>query len=670
MVGQVTPRSIWRGWMPAQGGKPPTVTSSRLDAGTPVQSRMFPKTRSWFALGAPVELMSPLSVLRIVIPLAALLWTVEASVVSGRSGTMVATSIPVGIAVAIWVVLLQQKTVPERWCHVLTLAGAALSISVVATSGSPALAVSVVPVLLLFLVTDALFFDARWILVHDLLGFAGTGIALDHVAGVRLAVGMTVTLCFGTLVASLTIRALVIAVWRRRSIDPDIGIPNGIGLADQIARLAKLVPADRAGDSALLMAVVHLAGVDEAREALGYAVGTELLRRSVENLGQVLPPDAVITRVDGDELVVARRVESPAPPDVGWGMPSAIEEHGRALATTLAEAVQSGHYFVDRIEVTLRAHVGLAFAPWAEVDVADLVRRASLSAQRAMKNGMLAEVWDGRYGTLTAEDLAVLADLRLAGERHELSLAYQPQLTSSPLALVGVEALMRWQSPVHGRVRPDRFITLAERTGLIEKLTQWAFSEALDAQQRWSASGIDLPVSVNLSAQSLTWPGLAGWITTMLSDRGLDPASLTVEITETAEALHLVQAVENLRPLRDEGVQISIDDFGTGYTSLAVIPQLPLDEIKVDMAFVRRATRSRADEAIVRSVYELAHRLGIRTVAEGVENEETRVLMTAIGIDVLQGYLFSEPLTEADLLRNYFSGTSGAAVSQAAVSPT
>ncbi len=194
-----------------------------------------------------------------------------------------------------------------------------------------------------------------------------------------------------------------------------------------------------------------------------------------------------------------------------------------------------------------------------------------------MKNGLLEEVWDGKYGTLTAGDLALLADLRLAAERHELWLAYQPQLTAHPLELVGVEALLRWDSPSHGAVRPDRFIPLAERTGLIEKITQWAFAEALDAQWRWRSCGIQLPVSVNLSAQSLTWPGLAGWITSMLSSRGLEPASLTVEITETAEALHLVQAVENLRPLRDEGVRISIDDFGTGYTSLAVIPQLPLD---------------------------------------------------------------------------------------------
>ena len=700
MAGEVTPRSIWRGWMPAQNGKSPSVTSSRLDAGAPVQSRMFPKTRSWFALGAPVELMSPLSVLRIVIPLAALVWVVEAATVDVHPRPVLATAITAAAALAIWSVLIRVKTVAERWCHVLSVAGVALTAVAVGTAGSAPLGTAMAPVVLLFLVTDALYFELRPILVHEVVAFAGLGVALGEVGGARGAIALTVSLWVGALGASLTVRALVIAVWRRRSIDPDIGIPNGIGLADQIARLARAgaragAPAgartgERAGvtavaltgaraaagagatagaghtgdASALLMAAVHLAGVDEAREALGYAVGTELLRRSVENLGQVLPPDAVITRVDGDELVVARRVEwSPADAerDDNWGLPVVVEERARALAGTLAEAIQSGHYFVDRIEVTLRAHVGLAFAPWEQVDVADLVRRASLSARRAMHNGLVEEVWDGRYGTMTAEDLALLADLRLAAERQELWLAYQPQLAASPLELVGVEALMRWESPLHGRVRPDRFITLAERTGLIEKITQWAFGEALDAQRRWCTLGIDLPVSVNLSAQSLTWPGLAEWITSMLSDRGLDPRSLTVEITETAQARHLVQAVENLRPLREEGVQISIDDFGKGYTSLAVIPQLPLDEIKIDMAFVREAMRSRADEAIVRSVYELAHRLGIRTVAEGVENTETRDLMTAIGIDHLQGYLFSEPLAEADLLRTYFSGAAAGA---------
>jgi EAL domain-containing protein (putative c-di-GMP-specific phosphodiesterase class I) len=667
MAGPASPRTVWRGWLPGHGGRPASVTSSRLEAGALVRSRIFPKTRSWFALGAPVELMSPLSVLRIVLPLAAVLWVSDAGLVGAHQRALLAACIPAGTAAAGWSFLLRQKCVSERGSHVVTFAGAALCIAAVATSGSADLAATLAPVIILFLVTDALYFEVRWVLLHEVVGFPGLAVALAHVAGARFAAGFMLTLWAGTLAGCLTVRALVIAVWRRRSIDPEIGVPNGTGLADQIARLARLVPAEATGESALLMAAVHLAGVDEAREALGYAVGTELLRRSVENLGQVLPPDAVITRVDGDELVVARRVDWCEPSDLGadqWGLPPVVEEKGRALATTLADAIQSGHYFVDRIEVTLRAHVGLAFAPWDQVDVADLVRRASLSAQRAMKNGLVEEVWDGRYGTLTAEDLALLADLRLAPERHELRLAYQPQLTALPLRLVGVEALMRWDSPTHGPVRPDRFIALAERTGLIEKITQWAFGEALDAQKRWRTSGIDLPVSVNLSAQSLTWPGLADWITSMLSQRGLEPASLTVEITETAEALHLVQAVENLRPLRDEGVRISIDDFGTGYTSLAVIPQLPLDEIKVDMAFVRRATRSRADEAIVRSVYELAHRLGIRTVAEGVENEETRVLMTGIGIDLLQGFLFSEPLAEVDLLRNYFAGapTGAAAV--------
>ncbi len=212
-----------------------------------------------------------------------------------------------------------------------------------------------------------------------------------------------------------------------------------------------------------------------------------------------------------------------------------------------------------------------------------------------------------------------------------------------------MEALLRWDSPVHGSVPPGRFIILAERTGLIDRLTEWVLHQALDAEVRWRAKGVDLPVSVNLSAKTLGRPELAAWILDQLDVRQLPTSALTVEVTETAAA-DLLAAVHLLSPLHERGVRVSIDDFGTGYTSLAAIPYLPLDEIKVDMQFVKRAPTSAADEAIVRCVHELAHRLGLVTVAEGVEDEVVRDLMVEIDFDLLQGYHYSKGLPETELM--------------------
>ena len=291
----------------------------------------------------------------------------------------------------------------------------------------------------------------------------------------------------------------------------------------------------------LMLATVLLGGVDDARQALGYNVGIELLRRAVEDLGQVVPADTLIARVEADELVIARRLSRTTGPGVpgpgvpgpgvpGPGVRGPVPEEvllaGQALAADLAQSIAAGRYLVDGIEVLLRAHIGLVFAPWDGVEVAELVRRASLNARRAAHDGVTTALWDGDRDAMTGEDLALLADLRLAVEHDELWLAYQPQVVASGGTVVSVEALLRWDSPVHGSIPPGRFIILAERTGLIDRLTEWVLHQALDAQVRWRAKGVDLPVSVNLSAKTLGRPDLAAWILAQLDVRQLPTFSL------------------------------------------------------------------------------------------------------------------------------------------------
>ena len=640
--GSGTPHT-WRGWATLGSGGGRSVTSARLGGAAKPRNRLFPKTRSWFALDAPLELLSPLSVLRVLFALAVVSWPLIGLVNPwGDVHTPAVVAVSV-VTAAIWVVLLRVKKVEVPVCRLLAGFWAlAVAVLMWASSGS-ALMVAFVLFLVPIVTFSALFLGTRMVIGLQTATLAMLWVALAPDQGVGEALAIALLGCLALSLAPVTVLVLSRSARRHDTVDPDTGLPNGFGLAGRVAAL------DR---PSFLVAAVVLEGMADGREALGYQVGTELLRRAVEDLGQVLPGEAIIGRVEGDELVVVIGLGAPdAGPSTG-GIPDGPEqvaEAGRALADTLVKAIGAGRYLVGAVEVSLRAHVGLAIAPWDGDDVAELVRRASLTGRHAAERGVTSAFWDNNQGALTADDLALLADLRLAAERGELALAYQPQIGPGTGRTRAVEALLRWDNPVHAAGGPGRFIPLAERTGLIDRLTVWVVAEALDAQARWRHQGLHLPVSVNISAKSLSAPGLADWILRELDERGLPTTCLTVEVTETAVA-DPDQAAAVLRPLHRAGVRISIDDFGTGFTSLAALPSLPLDELKVDQCFVLRSTVSAADEAIVRTVGELAHRLELDVVAEGVETAEIAELVTGMGFDLLQGYFYAKPMTEVALL--------------------
>ena len=610
-----------------------TVTSTRLSPDAHVRNRLFPKTRSWFALEAPLELLSPLSVLRILYGLGAVVWPTATIFLPGPSVSRTAVAVVTSTVLAVWVVLLLVHRVDSRWTtNLLALSTAQIVVLVWAGHGTP-LSYAYLLFLIPVGIAGALFLTLRALLIQQAGVVLGLWFALAGPLGATGSLVVSAITGLAVLSSTLTVSFLVRTAQRQGSFDSDTGLPNGAGLSQRVGTR----------QPSFVVAVTRLEGIDDARQALGHEVGTELLRRAVEDLGQVLPPATFIGRVDGDELVVTSGLDPTA------SVRAEREHEALALARTLAGAVNAGRYLVGDIEISLRTHVGLAIAPWDGTEVPELVRRASLSASRAASKGQAQLLWDGDFGAMTADDLSVLADLRLAAEKGELSIAYQPQVTTASARVASVEALLRWTSPTHGAVSPSRFIPLAERTGLIDRLTDWVLNEALDAQVRWRSTGLDIPVSVNLSPTTLTTPELPIQILESLARRGLPTHSLTVEVTETA-AIDLLQAVRLLRPLHDNGVRISIDDFGTGYTSLAALPDLPLDELKVDQRFVLRSSTSPADDAIVRTVRELALRLGLDAVAEGVETGEIFDRMCDYGFDLLQGYYLSKPLQESDLI--------------------
>lgn len=616
-----------------------TVTSARLHSEAAVRNRLFPKTRSWFALEAPLELLSPLSVLRIISGLSMVVWTVTAVLLGGPDFKVLPTAVVIASAALVWVALVFVHRTGDRWTQIILLIFT-IQVLLLAWAGQGAL-MSYADLFVFMPVSVAvgLFLSLRKGLVQQSAVVVGASLALAPAHGVIAGIVMGVMTMLASAIVSMSVYFLTWTANRQGAFDPDTGLPNGIGLSRRIG--------SKGTHPMFVIGVVRLEGVNDARKALGYEVGTELLRRAVEDLGQVLPRDTFIGRVDGDELVVTSGLNTSS----GQPIPRlALAGEAAELALTLTGAIQAGRYLVGGVEVSLRSHVGLALAPWDGPEIPELVRRASQCASRAVTMGRTHLLWDGDIGVMTADDLSLLADLRLATERGELYLAYQPQIATTTSRVASVEALVRWASPKHGPVTPGRFIPLAEQTGLIDRLTDWILNEALDAQARWMESGVDLPVSVNLSPKTLTSPDLSERIMAALDQRGLEPRRLTIEVTETA-VLDVLQAVGLLEPLHERGVRISIDDFGTGYTSLAVLPDLPLDELKVDQRFVRRLETSSADDAIVQTVLKLAHRLGLDAVAEGVETAALFERMCEYGFDLLQGFYFSEALTEQQLLK-------------------
>lgn len=633
--------SQWRGWGARLDGGGHEVTSLRLGTDAEVQNRWFPKVRSWVALGAPLELLSPLSVARSIALIAAIFWPL-ALLATGGAFAVPFVMLMAG-TLAVIAALLRIRELTERQCHAFAAAGAVGAGAFAWTGHGDAMMFAVVSVVVLAAVFVGLFLPVRAIAAHELFAAVMVGVgSLGVLSWERAIISSAITLPT-MLIVGLTVGLAAQAARTRSSIDPDTGLLNGWGLAAQL---------ELGGSGPLVVATLVLPGLADAREALGSQIGTEMLRRVVEDVGQVLPPGAQIGRVEGDELVVVMGVGAGQVP---------IHRLADDFAHVVSRAIRSGRYLVAGVQVSLRVYVGSAVAPDDGDDITELARCSSVAAKRAVSSGVLHARWGGVTSAMTAGDLALLADLRFAADNGELSLAYQPQASAVTGAPVSVEALLRWTSPVHGNVSPGVFIPLAERTGLLDPLTDWVLSEALDAQVRWRESRIDLPVSINLSPRSLSDPTLTQRILRELHVRSLPPTVLTIEVTETA-AIDLLQAVDRLRLLHDCGIGVSIDDFGTGYTSLSVLPYLPLDELKVDQRFVRALLTSKADAAIVHSILDLAHRLGLRAVAEGVETGELSTHLITLGFDLLQGYHISRPLPEAELIKfsRRFTPTCGA----------
>jgi diguanylate cyclase (GGDEF)-like protein len=380
--------------------------------------------------------------------------------------------------------------------------------------------------------------------------------------------------------------------------------------------------------------VVALVQVDldrfkEVNDSLGHTWGDELLVLVGQRLSRTAPEGAMVARVGADEFAVAARVSGPGA--------------AAQLGATLREAVSTS-YPLAGLTIDAAATVGVALAPDHGDDGPTLMRRVDVALSNAKNVGRHVSMYDPSMEQESLQRLRLVTELRAALAAGQVIVRYQPKINLRSRELVGVESLVRWIHPEYGEVAPDRFVPLAEVTGLIGILTDHVLRASLAQCRQWLDRDLRIPVAVNLSARSLHEAEFPERVAGMLREYDVPPDMLSFELTESSVMTDPDRMQPVLLRLHELGTGLSIDDFGTGYSSLSQLRRLPVDEVKIDKEFVFTMGTDLGDLAIVRAIIELGHSLGLRVVAEGVEDELARDLLAGNDCDVVQGYLVSRAL--------------------------
>ncbi|MDP3714259.1 MAG: bifunctional diguanylate cyclase/phosphodiesterase [Mycobacteriales bacterium] len=396
-----------------------------------------------------------------------------------------------------------------------------------------------------------------------------------------------------------------------------------------------LQDADRTHRGIAVM-LVDLDHFKEINDTLGHHIGDELIIEVGKRLRTGTRGVDTVARLGGDEFAVLAPV----------GRHEDALDLGRRLLESLRES-----FTVQGVRLDVQASIGIAISPAHGVDVDTLVQRADIALYAAKVDRGTISVYESSADRHTVERLALAAELRVAlDEGDQIFLEYQPQVSASTGQLQGFEALCRWDHPQHGRLLPDTFLPVAENTGLIGPMTIAIVDTALGAVASWRAQGHDVTVAVNLSARHISDLALPEAVRGLLRTWDLPGSALVLEVTETVIMADPVRAATVLAELRDLGISLAVDDFGTGYSSLAYLRDLAVDELKIDKSFVQSLESSPDDAVIVRSTIELAHNLGLRVVAEGVETGRALRLLESWRCDTIQGYVVSRPLPASEVL--------------------
>ncbi len=442
--------------------------------------------------------------------------------------------------------------------------------------------------------------------------------------------GATATLVISAL--RVTVGQLVSRLNEQSRTDSLTGAANRLAFVEQ----GTVALSSSSSSSHVGLLIIDLDRFKEVNDVLGHRYGDLLLIEVVKRLRAELGPGDTIARLGGDEFAVL--------------LPNL---KSRAEATTFAAhlvRVIDRQFTLEDTPVSIGASIGVAIGPEDGRTTTALLQASDLAMYEAKRRrtGYLSSA----SATSTArENVALIGELREAIHHNQLRLHYQPKVDLQTGEVNSVEALVRWLHPVHGSIPPANFIPIAEQTGLIHELTRWVLREAIDQCAMWRATGRMLDVSVNVSTRSLLDRHFAQTVRDLLSTYNVPPTSLCLEVTETAIMADPENARALLSDFRSIGVQISIDDFGTGYSSLAYLQVIPATELKIDRTFIAALRNVDFDCAIVASTVDLAHRLGMTVVAEGVEDRSAYETLRRLGCDEAQGYFFAAPTDASALSR-------------------
>jgi diguanylate cyclase (GGDEF)-like protein len=401
-------------------------------------------------------------------------------------------------------------------------------------------------------------------------------------------------------------------------------LPNRRGFRDGVDRALRSGQLHAGG-----VLLVDLNGFKEVNDTLGHHHGDLVLRELGPRLRDAFRVEDLVARLGGDEFAVF--------------MPGADSDAATSAVKRLQDALHTP-VEVDGISIELAASIGLAWYPTHGRDVDTLLQRADVAMYRAKAGHHSLVTYRPEDDYHSPARLAVAADLRRAFANQQLVLHYQPQVDLELGLPVAAEGLVRWQHPRRGLLGPPEFIEVAERTGLIKDLTHHVLELGLRDLRGWMVQGRMTSLSLNISVRSLLDRRFPEEVAELLARYDVDGSALTLELTESSLMVDPELAKRTMRQLSELGVSVAIDDFGTGYSSLAYLTDLPIGELKIDKSFVRAMSSDNRNAIVVRSTIELAHSLGLRTVAEGIEDAATMERLRALGCELAQGFHLSRPL--------------------------
>lgn len=407
---------------------------------------------------------------------------------------------------------------------------------------------------------------------------------------------------------------------------------NLTGLANRTLVEVQLPALLKAEDIQLLL--VNIKDFKHVNDAFGYSNGDLLLQQLGARLSELPFQLALVARLGGDEFLLI--LKQPL-----------NEQHLAQIQQQL-----STEFFLGGSRLNLKVALASVFCPQRSITTDDALRRVDIAMVHAKTSNQLWAIYQQGQDESHQRELMLLHDLPYSLQSGQMFVVYQPKVAIQQPRARSAEALIRWQHPTLGFIPPDEFIRLAEHSGLISQVTDWMIEQVISQLAKWSAAGFDFTVAVNLSAYDLLNPELPKQLSELLAKYQVLGSALALEVTEGAVMQDPQQVIRNLQQLRSMGIELAIDDFGTGQSSLAYLKQLPVHEVKIDRAFVKDIENNQNDELIVRATTQLAHGLGLRVTAEGLENEAGLARLLAAGVDKVQGYYFAKPL-KADLFTSW-----------------